>query len=1333
MDMKNSYSLVIAVLLSLMSALPQAALASVIADETAVATDTLSLADSQEAEEESYALVTSGQEVISENDQVAGLGEPDVPAITLNPVNAAAELGGTATFSAAATSATTLLYQWFKGSLALTDGPNVAGATTATLILSNLTLMDAGDYFLRVTNDSGSDDSSAATLTVNKFPQGVAPGTWPTFNNEVRDVLLLSDGSYIVGGGFSTVIINGTPTNRSHLARILANGTLDTNFPTADATVVCLAGDKLGNIFVGGDFSNILVGSTPSPRKKVAKLTSSFAVDASFNTSAGPNDTVLTLAPVGDGTVYVGGEFTAIGTNTAASIKYMVKLKANGSVDTGFKSAASNYVKTILRLSSGTLYAGGASNSWATTLLPGAPAGRLVKLSSSGSRDTGFASPDIFTIPNEVIQLADGSLFVVGNGLGQPFLRRVSAAKGANLGLTTAGHLSQVNCAAQFVDGRLISGALGTLLLTNLAGDVDTSFTVGSSFNSGLINDIEIDSAGRIFVAGNFTYTNGSVSRSKFVVLNGVDPREQVLSLTAPAAPTFLAGQNVVTLAPTSSSGLPVTLTLDSGPATLVGNKLTILGAGVISITATQPGGTLNGRTYNAAAPVTTQITVPKAAQTITFERLIDRPEGTVPFLLSGASSSGLPVTYQVIEGPATVNGNVLTLTGADALVYIRASQAGNDDYEAAADVEQRFDVISGTPAKRLQAILFNPLAGRSLSAPLTFSLNATSTSGLPLTYTFTGPVTSIVDGLVTLSGATGKVTITAKQAGDAYFLPAADVKQSFSVTAAVSSLTLADLIQTYTGTERPISVVGGTADTIYYTINKVKGTLVPSAAGSYPVEAVSGTGATVVKKTGTLVINKAPLLVVADDKRKFIGQINPPLSFAYSGFLGSDHAGNAISKAPIVTTIAKTTSKGGNYAIKPSGGTSANYKFVYINGNMKIESWAGQYETIVTDPVTNLPSGKIEFTVASGSRNLTGKLWTSKQTAPVPFKGDLGLDFGSEYAMADISATVGKGTSAVVYYLQIEIPLNTDFSATVSRVDQVTPETTIGTSESGLRIQIYSGKPPVTYAGAHTLVFAPDATVTIPSKPAGSGFATASISTKGKMSFVGVLADGTKVTASLLPDAYAGYRLYALPYKGRLNSYCAAWLELEEHSNLPGRGIITLGDELSLYWAKAAKITDTNYRDGIPESACAITLDPWLPPVTKPTVITLLQRLALNSRGEIEPLFDGGVSSLTPGIPTLLRMDNKGAVTVNQPVTTPLNQSGYKVTMVAKTGVFTGSFNLLDGTTKRLVKFSGVMRQPPSRERDPPIGAGFSIVPQLTGQTAGTTSTAVQFVRSEE
>lgn len=1312
-------------------------------------TDTLTLSNIQAADEAAYSLVASSPGVTPVTSRVASLDVLGAPEITQDPVAQTVDFGGYAVFIGAATGATPLNYQWYYGTTALTNGPGVSGATTNTLTLTNIDFNDAGQYSLKATNGLGDDTSSSVTLTVQKRPGEIVAGNLPTFvgvgyGGYVSAIQPLSDGSYLVGGAFDRVTINGVNTTRKGLVRIKADGTLDTNFPTVNSSnrpsVEAIVVDSTGRIFIGGDFTSVVVGTTETPRLRVARLTSAFALDTAFNTSTvGPDKIVRALATAGDGSVYIGGEFTTIGTT---AIRYLAKLTTAGARDAGFTNSISTgaqdnnkSVNSICRLANGTLYVGSSVSSWGTSLLPGQPAGRLVKLSASGARDLAFASPDIFTIINAVIALPDGSLFAGGNPVAS--LKRRNGTTGADLGFTLAGHSIQTYALHRQADGKLLSGSYGVLKRTDASLVVDTGFDIGSGFDS-YIRAITTDSAGRIYVGGEFGNLNG-VSRNRFVILNGGDldsrttPKpSQTITFADIADRAFVpanATANTVTITlPTSSSNLPVSLVVTSGPATLAGTKLTFTGAGTVVLTASQA-----GNDNFSAATVSQTIEVSKASQTITFAPLIDRPTGTVPFLLSASSSSGLPITYVVVNGPATVNGNVLTLTGGSALVTLRASQAGNADFTAAADVEQSFDVIDGTPAKLPQTILFSPLAGRSLSQPLAFALSATASSGLPLTYSYTGPVTSIINNIVTLSGATGSVTITAKQAGNANFLPAMDVKQTFAVTAAATTLTLTHLVQTYDGTPKSIGVVGGTADTIFYTVNKIKGTTPPTAAGSYPVEAVSGTGASAIKKTGTLVINKAPLLVVADDKRKYIGQVNPLLTFAYSGFFGSDNAGNALSKAPTVTTTATTTSTGGNYPIKPAGGTSANYNFVYVNGNLKIESWAGQYEVIVTDTTTNLPTAKVEFTVAAGSRDLTGKLTTAKQSTVVSFKGPLDLDFGSEYATANINATVGTGTAAVIYNLQFAIPLNFDFSAMVTRKEGTNPVATLGSSSSGKKLQLHSGIPPVSYAGAYTLVFAPDTTANVLPKPTGSGFATAAIDSKGKMTLAGALADGTKITASLLPDAEVGYRLYLMPYTGRVNSYCAAWFEPNEHPDaaLVGRGIITLGDNLSLYWAKAANAKDTNYRGGIPESQCDITLDPWLPPSTKAPLFTLPQRLLLNGTGDIEPVFESTISALTPSIPTLLRMDSKGIVSVNLPAVTPANPSGYKVTVTAATGAFTGSFNLTDGSVKRLVNFSGVMRQPPLAEVTPVvIGAGLGIVPQLSGSLAGTTGTSIIFER---
>ncbi|MES2596827.1 MAG: MBG domain-containing protein [Verrucomicrobiota bacterium] len=1167
-------------------------------------------------------------------------------------------------------------------------------------------------------------------LSSAAHPHELAPGIWPTFNNEVHDVLPLPDGSFIVGGGFQSVTINGTTTSRSRLVRINANGTLDTNFPTANSTVNCLATDAAGRIYIGGDFISLTAGATTTPRLRVARLTPSFEVDAAFNTATtGPTDTVLALAPVGDGSVYIGGQFDTVGGVTSAAVKRMAKLKANGTLDTGFTSGATNDVNTILRLSNGTLYVGGISNYWPAPALPrpGMPLARLVKLSASGGRDASFKSPDATTIINKVIQLKDGSIFAVGN---QPnpilqtnhYAKRLNAASGADLGYAVTGHYGQAMSCAQQADGKILSGALGTFLLTSLTGALDSTFEIGTDFgtiqNAGYINTIKLDKNGRIFVGGNFAFNDGVNARSKFVVLNGTDPRSQSLTLPTPPNPTFAAGSNVYTLNPTSSSGLPVTLTLTSGNATLVGNKLTILGAGTVVVTATQAG----NATFDPATPLLAQIHVPMQAQTISFAPLFDLPSGTAPFLLGASASSGLNIQYEVIESPATVSGNVLTLTGAVGTVTIRASQPGNVDFTAAAPVEQSFDVFQGSAASVLpQTIAFNPLAPRFVNEG-PFSVSAASSSGLPVTITVTSGPATVLNGVVTLGGTAGTVVLTASQGGNANFLAAKAVVQNFKVNPLPTGTApkIWNLVQTYDGTPKLVST---TAPVINYTINKVKGTTPPTAAGSYAVEVVDGT----LKAQGTLVINKAPLFVVANDKRKFTGQPNPGLTLAYSGFAGGDHAGNSLTKAVTVTTKATTTSPGGNYPITPAGGAANNYALVYVNGNMKVESWAGQYEAIPTggDPV--VPVGKVEITVLANSTSYTGKFTTAKQTVVVPFTGTLTLDMNNNSATSTTTGVIGKAADAVTYAFTLTIPLDGSFTVHVTRATG-TPAGTpspFGMSMTGKKLFFPTGTPPVAYAGAHTLIIESPSHLTISEAllPNGNGYATAVIDAKGKMTLAGVLADGTKLTASLFPDKQRGYRLYALPYGARLDSYYAAWLDLNDHPDLPGRGRIPEGTQTS-YWAKAAATKDVNYRSGFPATSNGLVLDPWLPPVTKPAVINLAQRLDLNVAGGVDVHHEGLPAGLTASeLPATATVDAAGKVAAGT------NSRGWKMAIAPATGIFTASHTALDGSKSITVNYTGIMRQPASTDDTPLfIGAGLGLVPQLTGQTAGSISSALYF-----
>lgn len=85
--------------------------------------------------------------------------------------------------------------------------------------------------------------------------------------------------------------------------------------------------------------------------------------------------------------------------------------------------------------------------------------------------------------------------------------------------------------------------------------------------------------------------------------------------------------------------------------------------------------------------------------QSITFPVLTARTTSSPAFNLTATASSGLPVSFNLVSGPATVLGSTVTLTGSVGTVVIRATQAGSTSFAAAAPVERSFVVTLGNQA----------------------------------------------------------------------------------------------------------------------------------------------------------------------------------------------------------------------------------------------------------------------------------------------------------------------------------------------------------------------------------------------------------------------------------------------------------------------------------------------------------------------------------------------------------------------------------------------------------------------------------------------------------
>jgi hypothetical protein len=145
-------------------------------------------------------------------------------------------------------------------------------------------------------------------------------------------------------------------------------------------------------------------------------------------------------------------------------------------------------------------------------------------------------------------------------------------------------------------------------------------------------------------------------------------------------------------------------------------------------------------------------------------------------------------------SGVCTVAGTTVTVVSVGTCT-INANQAGNANYEAAAQVDQYFTISKGS-----QTVTFT--APENITYGYTpASLSATSTSGLAVAFVITGIGTS---DICTVSGTTvtikkaGTCTILSKQEGNNNYYRATDVLRTFTIAKATPNLSnFADLSKT--------------------------------------------------------------------------------------------------------------------------------------------------------------------------------------------------------------------------------------------------------------------------------------------------------------------------------------------------------------------------------------------------------------------------------------------------------------------------------------------------------------------------------------------------------
>jgi sugar lactone lactonase YvrE len=268
--------------------------------------------------------------------------------------------------------------------------------------------------------------------------------------------------------------------------------------------------------------------------------------------------------------------------------------------------------------------------------------------------------------------------------------------------------------------------------------------------------------------AGNADYAAANPVNRSFQVTRGT----QTITFGALGNQAF--GTAPFAVSATANSGLRVGFNSQNTlVCTVSAGTVTLVAVGTCTIQATQAGNS----NWLAATSVNQSFQVTQGSQTITFAALSNRGYGTAPFKVSATASSGLAVSFaSTTPAVCTMSGATVTLAALGTCT-IQATQAGNSNWAAAPPVNQSFQVIQGS-----QTITFGTLSNQAFgTAP--FTVSATASSGLAVTFSSTTPATCTVSGATVTLVAVGSCTIQAAQAGNVDWAAATPVSRTFQVT----------------------------------------------------------------------------------------------------------------------------------------------------------------------------------------------------------------------------------------------------------------------------------------------------------------------------------------------------------------------------------------------------------------------------------------------------------------------------------------------------------------------------------------------------------------------
>jgi hypothetical protein len=586
----------------------------------------------------------------------------------------------------------------------LTISPDACGAIASTSIdvrlaastavgtySGNIALSSTGATTVNVATVSSTVSTKTLTITSLSASDKLYDGlTTVTVSGTPAYSGLVNSESFSVSGTVSWAFPNATVENNKTLTRTgnyaapsanytVTQPTLTASITTRSLTITANNVNKpFGDVLTGGSGSTAFVSSGLQNGETIGSVTISYGNGALAGDAVGTYTNQVTPSSA------TGGTFTA----SNYSISYVSANIVVSDVPT------LNPVTLTSALS--TTY-GTASTGVSFTV-----SGANLSANITATAQSGYQVSDDNATYGSSVSVSSGTTVYVrftatqtAGSYNNATAVVLSSTGATNVNVTTSSSSNTVSAKGLTLTGISIS---------NKTYDGNTTASIsGTAAYSGLVNGESFSITG----TPSASFNNKNVGTTKPITFSGFTAPSANYSITQPTGLTA----DITAKALTVTSPAVTTKTYDGNTnATITGtlsgiesgDMVTLTGTGTfasanvgtgISVTSTSALGGADAGNYSLTQPTSLTGEITKANQTITFGALANKTTADIPFNLTATASSGLTVSYTSSNtAVATIVGNTVTIVGVG-ITDITASQPGNSNYNAAADVVQSLTV----------------------------------------------------------------------------------------------------------------------------------------------------------------------------------------------------------------------------------------------------------------------------------------------------------------------------------------------------------------------------------------------------------------------------------------------------------------------------------------------------------------------------------------------------------------------------------------------------------------------------------------------------------------